>query len=230
MRKLVASAFVSLDGVMQAPGGPEEDPTGGFKHGGWIPPHSDDATGAAISALFAEPIDLVLGRRTYDIFAAYWPYIRVDPAKSDFDALTVNIGDLFNRATKYVATHSPDTLTWQNSEWLGPDVVVRLRELKSGDGRILLVQGSSVLLQTLLAHDLLDEIRLLIYPIILGRGKRLFGDGTVPAGLRLTSSTTSPNGVLITRYARAGEVATGSFGADTPSTAEIERRKTMRGM
>jgi dihydrofolate reductase len=230
MRKLIASVFVSLDGVMQAPGGPEEDPTGGFKYGGWVAPYWDDTLGAAMNELFAQPIDLVLGRRTYDIFAAHWPHVQIDPAKSDFDALNAKIADMFNRITKYVATHSPETLAWTNSESLGPDVVARLRALKQGDGRTLLVQGSSVLLQTLLAHDLLDEIKLLIFPIVLGRGKRLFGDGAAPAGLRLTGSTTSPNGVLIANYTRAGAVATGDFGMETPSEAEIARRKTLRGV
>ena len=153
--------------------------------------------------LFAEPVDLVLGRRTYDIFAAHWPFVETDPAASSFDKLNSDIAALFNSMTKYVATHRPETLTWGNTEWLGADPAARLRELKGGDGPNLLVQGSSVLLQQLLAENLIDEIRLLIYPLVLGPGKRFFGEGTNAAAFRLTHSTTSPNGVLLTRYERA---------------------------
>ena len=224
MRKIVASAFVSLDGIMQAPGGPEEDPTGGFEHGGWSTTLWDSGTEAAMGELFSAPLDLVLGRRTYDIFAAHWPYVETDPALSSFDKLNADIAALFNRITKYVATHSPDTLAWRNTEWLGNDVVARLRDLKREDGPMLLVQGSSVLIQELLAADLIDEVRLLIYPLVLGRGKRFFGAGAKPAAFRLAGSSTSPNGVLITRYERAGEVKTGSFGMETPTAAELERR------
>jgi len=228
MRKIVASAFVSLDGVMQAPGGPEEDPTGGFRHGGWATTLWDGEIEAAMEELFSAPLDLLLGRRTYDIFAAHWPYVETDPAKSSFDKLNSDIAEILNRITKYVATHSPDTLAWRNTEWLGEDVVARLGELKREDGPMLLVQGSSVLIQELLASDLIDEVRLLIYPLLLGRGKRLFGEGTKPAGLRLTHSATLPNGVLIARYERAGEIKTGSFALATPTEAELERRKNLR--
>jgi dihydrofolate reductase len=224
MRKIIASAFISLDGVMQAPGGPEEDPTGGFRHGGWSAALWDQGTQAAMAEFFAEPVDLLLGRFTYDIFAAHWPYVETDPSAGSFEQLNADIAQLFNRMTKYVATHRPDTLTWQNTEWLGEDVVAKVRELQACEGPTLLVQGSSVLLQTLQAADLLDEIRLLIYPLVLGRGKRFFGEGTLPAAYRLTSSTTSPNGVLLTRYERAGEVQTGSFAMETPTAAEVERR------
>ena len=224
MRKIIASAFVSLDGVMQAPGGPEEDPTGGFRHGGWATTHWDGETEAAMEKLFAAPFDLLLGRKTYDIFAAHWPYVETDPAKSSFDKLNADIAEKFNRAVKYVATHSPGTLTWQNSRWLGEDAVATLRDLKRQDGPILLIQGSRVLVQKLLAADLIDEVRLLIYPLVLGRGKRFFGDGTPPAALKLAGSETSRSGVLLTRYERAGEVQTGSFAMETPSAAELERR------
>jgi dihydrofolate reductase len=228
MRKLIASAFVSLDGIMQAPGGPEEDPTGGFKHEGWTVPLWDSGTEAAMGELFSQPMDLVLGRRTYDIFAAHWPYVEMDPAAGSFEKLNADIAAMFNGITKYVATHRPESLTWQNTEWLGPDPAARLTELKQGDGPAMLVQGSSVLTQQLLAENLLDEIRLLIYPLVLGRGKRFFGDGTQPAALRLTHSAVSPKGVLLTRYERAGEVTTGSFGMETPTEAELERRKGLR--
>jgi dihydrofolate reductase len=214
MRKIVAAAFVSLDGVMQAPGGPEEDPAGGFKFGGWTFHHWDDAMGQAMGETFSRPYDLLLGRKTYDIFAAHWPHIENDP-----------IAEAFNRVTKYVATHSPDTLSWQNSQWLGDDVVGSLRELKRQDGPDLLIQGSSVLIQTLLEADLIDEFRLLIFPVVLGSGKRLFGNGAMPAGLKLTGSKTSTTGVIMASYDRAGEVSTGSFQLAEPSAAEIERRK-----
>jgi len=175
--------------------------------------------------LFSAPVDLVLGRRTYDIFAAHWPFVEMDPSAGSFEKLNADIAAMFNGVTKYVATHRPETLTWRNTEWLGPDPAARLAELKAGDGPTLLVQGSSALTQQLLAADLLDEIRLLIYPLVLGRGKRFFGEGTLPAAFRLTHSTTSPNGVLITRYQRGGEVTTGSFGMEVPTQAELERRK-----
>ena len=228
MRKLIASAFVSLDGVMQAPGGPEEDPAGGFKHGGWIPPFWDDVTGAAMDETFSQPFDLLLGRKTYDIFAAHWPHIESDPTKSNFDRLNYEIAERFNSVTKYVATHSPDTLTWRNSSSLGDDIVADLRKLKGENGPVLLIQGSSQLIQTLLGHDLIDEFRLLIFPLVLGKGKRLFGEGTMPAAFKLTKSKTSPNGALIATYQRAGEVKTGSFAMETPTAAEIERRGNLR--
>jgi dihydrofolate reductase len=225
MRKIVAGAFVSLDGVMQAPGGPDEDPTGGFEYGGWATTHWDDVIGAAMAETFAAPFDLLLGRKTYDIFAAHWPYVETDPTKSAFDKLNSDIAATFNAITKYVATHSPDTLSWQNSRSLGSDVVATLRALKKEDGPDLLTQGSTELLQTLLANDLVDELRLIIFPIVLGKGKRLFGNGAVPAAFRLTRSTTSPRGVLIVSYERAGEIETGSFALTTPTEAELERRK-----
>ncbi|HEY7384676.1 MAG TPA: dihydrofolate reductase family protein [Beijerinckiaceae bacterium] len=227
MRKIVAGAFVSLDGVMQAPGGPDEDPTGGFEYGGWATTHWDDTTGAAIAESFAAPFDLLLGRKTYDIFAAHWPYVETDPAKSAFDKLNSDIARTFNAITKYVATHSPETLSWQNSEGLGSDVVATLRALKREDGPVLLTQGSTELLQTLFANDLVDQLRLLIFPIVLGKGKRLFGSGATPAAFRLAKSTTSPSGVLIATYERAGDIATGSFALDTPTKAEIERRRAL---
>ncbi|TJX01203.1 MAG: dihydrofolate reductase, partial [Mesorhizobium sp.] len=144
MRKITTATFVSLDGVMQAPGGPEEDPVGGFEFGGWTFHYWDDVGGAFIGETFAKPFALLLGRKTYDIFAAHWPYQKDDP-----------IADRFNAVTKYVATHQPDTLSWQNSQSLGDDVVATLRQLKQEDGPDLLIQGSSELIQTLLANDLI---------------------------------------------------------------------------
>lgn len=227
MRKVVASIFLSLDGVMQAPGGPEEDPTGGFAYGGWTVPYWDDALAEAMEAAFSRPFDLLLGRRTYDIFAAHWPHVATEPGAEGYEPGEADIATKFNDAAKHVATHSPDTLAWSNSHWLGEDVAGAVRELKRGDGAELLIQGSSVLLQTLLSHDLVDEFRLLIYPVVLGRGKRLFGEDTRPGALDVVNSTVSPSGVIIANYTRAGDVGTGSFAFETPTAAELERRKTL---
>lgn len=217
MREIVCAAFVSLDGVMQAPGGPEEDPTGGFRHGGWTVPYWDDRMGEAMEETFRRPFDLLLGRKTYDIFAAHWPYAENDP-----------IGEAFGKATKYVASRNRDlALAWENSTLLGRDVVAALRDLKASDGPTLLVQGSSDLNQTLIASDLIDEYRLLIFPLLLGRGKKLFDGGASPAGLKLVRSQSSSTGVIMATYARAGDVATGSFGFEEPSAAELERRRKL---
>ncbi len=216
MRKIIAATFVSLDGVMQAPGGPQEDPVGGFKFGGWTFHYFDEVAGAAMDELFSKPFALLLGRRTYDIFAAYWPYQK-DP-----------IADAFNPATKYVATHRPDSLTWQNTQSLGPDIVAALRRLKQEDGPDLLIQGSGNLIQTLLANGLIDEIRLMIFPLLLGKGKRLFGDAAMPAAFKLVKSQTSSTGVIMATYERSGEIEVGSFVTGEPSDAELERRKTWK--
>ncbi|MER8390806.1 dihydrofolate reductase family protein [Mesorhizobium sp. M0045] len=217
MRKIIAATFVSLDGVMQAPGGPQEDPVGGFKFGGWTFHYWDDVMGAAMGETFSKPFALLLGRKTYDIFAAHWPYQKNDP-----------IADSFNAVTKYVATHRPDTLSWQNSQPLGSDVVATLRRMKQEDGPDLLIQGSSELIQTLLANDLIDEISLLIFPLVLGKGKKLFGSGAMPAAFKLTRSQASTTGVLMASYERSGEIKTGSFAPEQPSEAEIERRKNWK--
>lgn len=202
MRKLTVAAMISLDGVMQAPGGPDEDRSGGFSHGGWVWPHAD-ASDEPMGGVFSQPFELVLGRRTYDIFAAYWPHMRDDEFTT--------VADAFNGTVKHVATHHPETLAWQNSRALGPDVIAALRELKHGDGPELLTQGSTDLLHQLLATDLVDELRLLVYPVVLGAGKRLFDDRSRASAFRLAESKTSPHGVLITRYLHDGEVRTGSF-------------------
>jgi dihydrofolate reductase len=228
MRKIVGAAFVSLDGVMQAPGGPEEDPTRGFEYGGWVAPHWDDVIGAAMAETFSAPFDLLLGRKTYDIFAAHWPFVQMDPKASNFNALNMQIAERFNAITKYVATHRPETLTWQNTRSLGNDVVATLREIKKQEGPILLTQGSSDLLHSLLAHDLIDELRLLIFPVVLGRGKRLFDEGARAAAFKLTKSTVSPSGVVVAAYERAGKVPTGSFAMEQPTQAELERRKNLK--
>jgi dihydrofolate reductase len=227
MRKVITGAFVSLDSVMQAPGGPDEDPTGGFKFGGWVATYWDDALTAAMNKTFSQPFDLLLGRKTYDTFAAHWPYVETDPKGDDFDQLNADIAFAFNRVVKYVATHRSETLGWQNSRSLGTDVVAAVRDLKKTDGPALLTQGSTELLQTLLAADLVDQINLLVFPLVLGKGKRLFGTGAVPAAFRLANSTVSQSGVIIATYERAGEIATGSFEFETPTEAEIERRKNL---
>lgn len=227
MRKIVASAFVSLDGVMQAPGGPQEDPTGGFKFGGWTAPYWDDAIAGVMGDAFAQPFELVLGRKTYDIFAAHWPHIPTHPQAAGYDEMEAGIARLFNGVVKHVATHSSAPLAWENSKTLGNDVVAALRKLKTQSGPQLLIQGSSNLIQTLLAHDLIDEFRVLIYPLVLGQGKRLFGTGTLPGAFKVTGPTVAPSGVVIATYERAGDVKTGSFALENPSTAEIERRQNL---
>ena len=218
MRRIVVATFVSLDGVMQAPGGPQEDPTGGFTLGGWTAPHFDAALGAAMGEIFGRPFDLLLGRKTYDIFAGHWPYV-TDPSNP--------IAAAFNQVTKYVASRSKPKLTWQNSQLLGDDVVAALRKLKSGDGPDLLVQGSSELLQTLWKNNLVDEFSMLIFPLVLGKGKRLFGDGAIPAGLKLVKSRSYPTGVIVANYTPDGAVKTGDFGLAEPSAAELERRRKL---
>jgi dihydrofolate reductase len=205
MRKLIVAAFISLDGVIQAPGGPEEDPGGGFRHGGWIVPYADEATGQAVQDLFSQPFELLLGRRTYDIFAAYWPHVRADSPSHA-------IADLFNSVPKHVATHRSDTLDWQNSRALDGDLADAIRALKhQDDGVNLLTQGGGDLVRQLLAAGLVDELRFQIYPVVLGRGKRLFGDSAQASAFTLTHSTSTSNGVLITCYVRGGEVHTGAF-------------------
>jgi dihydrofolate reductase len=199
MRELVASTFLTLDGVMQAPGGPEEDPDGGFTHGGWTVPYWDEAMDAFMTEFMTGPFDLVLGRKTYDIFAGYWPSATEDGAAE------------LNAATKYVASRGRPALSWDRSVLIEGDVVEGVAALKREDGPELQVHGSGELLQTLLRHGLVDRFRLLVFPLVLGQGKRLFGAGTVPAGLRLTGSAVSSTGVVMSTYEPAGDVVTGSF-------------------
>ncbi|WP_151883764.1 dihydrofolate reductase family protein [Pseudomonas putida] len=204
MRKLIVAAFISLDGVMQAPGGPQEDTSGGFSYGGWIVPYAEEVFGQAMQALFSQPFELLLGRRTYDIFAGYWPKIKDD--SQDF-----SIANLFNSVPKHVATHTPATLEWHNSHPLGGDVATAVSALKQQDGANLLTQGSADLVQQLLAADLVDELQLLLHPLLLGHGKRLFGNDAAAAAFTLQHWVVSPKGVVIARYVRAGQVQTGSF-------------------
>lgn len=203
MRKLIVPAFISLDGVMQAPGGPQEDTSGGFAYGGWVWPYADESD-EVMGGVFEGPFELLLGRRTYDIFASYWPHVAEDAPHR-------GIADRFNGTAKHVATHHPDTLEWRNSHALGTDIAAAVRELKRGDGPNLVTQGSSDLVHQLLATDLVDELRLLVYPVLLGRGKRLFDDRAQASTFRLEASKTTSSGVLVNRYIREGEVRTGSF-------------------
>jgi dihydrofolate reductase len=219
MRKLFVLSFITLDGVMQAPGGPEEDPTGGFKYGGWVAGYFDDFLGKVMVKQMSQPFDLLLGRKTYEIFAAHWPYV-----KTNEDPFAAGI----NNAKKYVASKTLKKLDWNNSELIKGDVPKEVKKLKEQDGPEIQVHGSGNLIQTLLKHDLVDELWLKIFPITLGGGKRLFAEGTIPAGFKLLESETSPTGVIIASYARAGEVKTGSFEFETPTEAELARRKRLK--
>ena len=201
MRKLIVAEHISLDGVIQAPGGTEEDPSGDFRLGGWTVPYDDEAIGQAVQDLHSQPFELLLGRRTYDIWAAYWPRVQAGNA----------IADLFNSVPKHVATHRPDTLDWQNSHALKGDLADAIRALKRQDGANLLTWGSGDMMRQLLAAGLVEELRLLMYPVVLGRGKRLFDDNAQASAFTLANSTSAPSGVLITRYVRSGEVRTGTF-------------------
>ncbi len=212
MRKIIVSTFLSLDGVMQAPGGPGEDPDGGFNQEGWSVNYWDDRMGQIMDEFMGTPFDLLLGRKTYEIFAAHWPHA------SDEEGA----GPL-NRATKYVVSTTLASADWGPAVLIGEDVVERITRLKQEDGPDLQVHGSSQLIQTLIAHDLVDEYRLLIFPLLLGRGKRLFSDGVIPAGLRLVDTRTSTTGVIIATYERAGGINLGSFALDQPTAAEVER-------
>jgi dihydrofolate reductase len=216
MRKIIASTFVTLDGVMQAPGGPEEDPTSGFTQGGWSFSYWDDMMNKVMGESMSQPFDLLLGRKTYEIFAAHWPYAGDNP-----------ITALFNKATKYVASRTLSKLDWVNSKLIAGDVAKEVQQLKTGAGSDLQVHGSSVLLQTLIGAQLIDEYRLWIFPLILGHGKRLFEKGAAPQGLLLADTKSSSTGVLINTYRPAGAVRPGSFGHATPSDAELARRKKM---
>jgi dihydrofolate reductase len=213
MRTLRTATFVSMDGVMQAPGGAEEDPRGGFEFGGWIVTFWDEKLGGLMDRAMGEDYDLLLGRRTYEIFAAYWPHMDDE------------IGRKFNAVNKYVAA-GPDTpLDWAHSHRLEGDLAEAVRALKATEGRDLLIQGSSEVIHTLLANDLIDQLTILTFPVILGRGKRLFDEGSRPHAWTLESSDTSTTGVIVGTYRRAGEVPTGSFADDNPSAAELERRE-----
>ena len=213
MRTLAVNTFMSLDGVMQAPGGPHEDPTGGFAFGGWGATYFDEEMMREMEE--AEPYELLLGRGTYEIFAAHWPYADGP------------IANRLNGIRKHVASRTLETADWSNSVLIRGDVAEYVRSVKAGDGPDLQVHGSPGLLQTLLRHELVDEFRMWIFPLVLGAGKRFFGDGAVPVALRLVDSRVSATGVTINRYERAGAVETGSFEFDEPTEAELARRRRL---
>jgi dihydrofolate reductase len=203
MRKLIVSTFLTLDGVMQAPGGPGEDDSGGFAHGGWSVNYWDEQMGQVMGEATSTPFAMVLGRRTYDIMAAYWP-----------DAPEEAGSKVFNDATKYVASRSRPGLEWSNSVPIEGDAAEGIAALKQEDGPELQVHGSANLIQTLLRHNLVDQYRLWVFPLVIGSGKRLFSDGTIPSGLKLVDHNVSTTGVVIGTYEPAGEVVAGSFALD----------------
>ena len=218
MRKLTAAVMLSVDGVMQAPGGPEEDPTARFELGGWVFPFWDDSGDEQFGKFLFEPdYDLLLGRRTYDIFAAYWPNNLDNP-----------IGERFERINKYVLTHSDQPLEWANSHKRSGDTARVVKELKESEGRDLLIQGSSTLYPPLISARLIDRLLLIRYPLVLGRGKRIFDGSESPGTLRLVDHFVSNKGVVFTTYEPAGEVQTGTFATKEPSRAELELRKRIK--
>jgi dihydrofolate reductase len=209
MRKLIVLSFVSLDGVMQAPGGPQEDTSGGFTHGGWSVGYWDDTLAATMGEQMGHPFDLLLGRKTYDVFASAWP--KIDASSP------------INSCKKYVVTRHPipaDTEVWKNSIKVDGNIAEKIKQLKKENGNELQVHGSTQLIQLLLQHDLVDEFWLKIYPVTLGKGKRLFGTGTIPAGFKLMKSSVSPSGVIIASYVRDGKVKVGSF--EIPGEKQIQ--------
>ncbi|MEO1967634.1 MAG: dihydrofolate reductase family protein [Sphingomonadaceae bacterium] len=218
-RRIIAAAFVSLDGVMQSPGGSVEDTTDGFDEGGWVFRLWDEGVNETLGALFAREYDLLLGRRTYDIFAAYWPYVEGEEAA---------MGAAFTKANKYVLTRGGLPLDWENTHRLSS--IVDVAKLKDGDGPDLIIQGSSTLYPALLAEGLIDELTLLIYPVVIGKGKRLFGDGTVPAALRMTSHRVTAKGTIIATYEQAGVIPPLPDFAPAPATSarETERQRKMK--
>ena len=199
MRKLVVSTFVTLDGVMQAPGGPEEDPAGSFEYGGWTVNYWNEMLDQFMGEFMSKPADLLLGRKTYEIFAGYWPN-STDPG-----------ADVLNNAKKYVASRTLTKVDWNNATLLQGDAGQAVRKLKEENGPELQVHGSSNFLQTLLQHNLIDQFRMLVFPVVIGKGKRLFDQGTVPSGLKLIEGKTTPSGVILAIYEPAGAIKTGSF-------------------
>jgi dihydrofolate reductase len=216
MRRLTGAVFVSLDGVMQAPGGPEEDPTSGFRFGGWVQPLWAEDMGPFEDVIMGD-YDLLLGKRTYDIFSGYWPYNQDDP-----------IGAKFQAINKYVLTHSDEPLAWEHSHKLsGTTTADAVADLKQSEGRDLLIQGSSTLYPPLLSARLIDRLVLISFPVLLGKGKRIFDDGIEAGSMKLVDSFVSKTGVVIAAYEPAGEVRTGTFEAKEPSPEELERREKM---
>jgi dihydrofolate reductase len=217
MRKLIVNTFVTLDGVMQAPGGPEEDPTGNFKFGGWSFNYWDEIMGNFMGEFMAKPFELLLGRKTYEIFAAHWPYMKDDP-----------VANLFNNINKYVVSESLDKLNWNKSILIKNNVVNEIQNIKLTDGPELQVHGSAKLIKTLFKNNLVDRFNIWVFPLTIGYGKRLFGEGTIPSNFKLVDHKVSSTGVIITAYEPDGQIKMGSFALSNPSAAEIERRKKLR--
>jgi len=218
MRRIIGACFLSLDGVMQAPGGPTEDPTGGFDEGGWLFRFEDEGIFPTIGSLFASDYDLLLGRRTYDIFASYWPYVEGEGAE---------MGEAFTRAGKHVLTHGDQPLDWENSHRLKS--IEDVAALKRSDGPDLIIQGSSTIYPGLLAAGLLDRLTLMIFPVTIGKGKRLFGDGTPASTLKLVDHQITAKGTMIATYEPAGPIPeSGSFPQPSTSDREAERQRRMR--
>jgi dihydrofolate reductase len=213
MRKIIVTTFQTMDGVLQAPGAPNEDTTNGFRYGGWqFPFWGDDKMGEVLQRILSAPYDLLLGRRTYEIFAAHWPY------QDD------EIGKKFNSIKKYVVATTPVDLSWKHSILISGDVVSELKKLKSQEGSDLLVHGSSRLVQTLLSNHFVDVLHTMTYPLTLGQGKKLFQEGTQPQQWRMTDSLVS-NGVVFASYVPDGEVRTGAYNPNKVSDAELKRRE-----
>lgn len=220
MRKLIVGAMVSIDGVMQAPGGPTEDPTRGFRFGGWVMPYFDEEFGEELDRVFKDKFDLLLGRKTYEIFAGYWPYY-------DEDAPDGGIAKLFNNIKKYVVSRSGEV----DTSWAG-SVLVRdvagVKRLKQEEGPNLLTQGSTELVHALLANDLVDAMSIFTVPVVLGGGKKLFADGSAPHSFKLTGSRVSSNGLIVAHYELDGAIKSGDTALDSPSDREVARRERMK--
>jgi dihydrofolate reductase len=216
MRKLIINTFVTLDGVMQAPGGPEEDPTGNFKYGGWSFNYWDEMMGKTMDKFMSKPFELLLGRRTYEIFAAHWPYMKDDPT-----------ADKFNATKKYVVSNTLSKLNWNNSHLIKNDVTQEINKLKGQNGPQLQVHGSSNLIKTLANENLVDLFNIWTFPVTVGKGKQLFGDGTSALDLKLIDVNSSSTGVIIATYQFNGELKTGSFALENETEEELARRKKL---
>ena len=216
MRKLVVNTFMTLDGVMQAPGGPEEDPTSDFKYGGWSFHYWDEVMGKTMDEFMSKPFELLLGRKTYEIFAAHWPYIQNDP-----------VADKFNATKKYVVSNKLSKVNWKNSFLIKNDVIRKIAKLMERDGPELQVHGSGNLIKTLVNGNLVDEFKIWIFPVTVGKGKQLFGDGTNAANLKLVDIKSSSTGVIIATYQPAGELKTGSFALQNETEEELARRRKL---
>jgi dihydrofolate reductase len=215
-RKLVVNTFVTLDGVMQAPGGPEEDPTGNFEYGGWSFNYWDDIMGKTMDEFMSKPFELLLGRKTYEIFAAHWPYIKNDPT-----------ADKFNATKKYVVSNTLNKVNWKNSFIIKNNVAEEINKLKAQDGPELQVHGSSNLIKTLINEKLIDEIKIWTFPVTVGKGKQLFGEGTNPSSLKLVDIKSAGTGVIIATYLLAGDLKTGSFALENETEEELARRRKL---